>query len=102
MNQIVLGLIGGVIVAGVPAAIAALSTRKKVKAETADLITESAERIILRLEARDARLESENCNHVSEIQDLKVEVARLRQLVRALGHDPDADIATIKENPHHG
>lgn len=100
MNEILVGLLGGVFVAGVPALIAAASTRKKVKAETADLITESAERIILRLEAIIARLESENGDHISEIHDLKVEVARLRQLVKALGHDPDVDIAHIKETHH--
>lgn len=97
MNELVIGLLGGVLVAGIPAVIAAFAARKKVKAETADLITESAERIILRLESIIARLETENSEHVSEIQDLKVEVARLRQLVRALGHDPDVDIAKYKE-----
>ena len=96
MNELVVGLLGGVLVAGIPAVIAAFAARKKVKAETADLITESAERIILRLESIIARLESENGSHLAEIRDLKVEVARLRQLIRVLGHDPDTDIAKMQ------
>lgn len=99
MNEIALGLLGGIVVAGVPAGIAALATRKKVKAETADLITESAERIIVRLEAIIVRLEQESGNHIMEIQDLKVEVNRLRALVRSLGHDPDIDIAKQGDTP---
>jgi hypothetical protein len=99
VNEIAFGLLGGIVVAGVPAGIAALATRKKVKAETADLITESAERIILRLEAIIVRLEQESGNHIVEIQDLKVEVNRLRALVRSLGHDPDIDITKQGDTP---
>lgn len=66
------------------------AARRKTKAETVDLITESAERIILRLESIITRLEAEGANHREEIERLRDEVQYLRSVLRGLGHDPDS------------
>lgn len=96
MSEALKGVITGMLIAGVPALVLAFSVRKKTKAETTDLITESAERIILRLEAIITRLEEEKGTHLIEVQELKAEVRRLRQIVRVLGHDPDVDLNTLR------
>lgn len=67
-----------------------LAVRRKTKAETVDLITESAERIILRLEAIITRLEADGLGKDDLIGDLRAEVRRLRGIIRQLGHDPDS------------
>lgn len=87
--QVVITLVTGVILGSIGAGVAAIAVRKRTKAETVDLITESAERIILRLEAIISRLESENGEFEREVQALKNEVRRMRDIIRSLGHDPD-------------
>ena len=90
MNPAVAGAIGAAIATLVVGIASLIAVRKKTKAETVDLITESAERIILRLEAIIERLESEGVAHREEIIALRDEIRRLRAQIRALGHDPDS------------
>lgn len=88
-NSVILALVSGLLLGGLGAGIGAWATRKRTKAETVDLITESAERIILRLESIIAKLETENGDYEAEIRELRQEMHRLRGIIRSLGHDPD-------------
>lgn len=90
MSAAVAGALGASIATVIVGLAGLIAVRRKTKAETVDLITESAERIILRLEAIINRLEAEGGMKDGLIADLRSEVDRLRSIIRQLGHDPDS------------
>ena len=80
-------MLGGIGVA----AIGALLVRRRTQAETADIITQAAERVVKQIESRSAALES-------EVTRLWSAVWALSALVRTHGGDP----ASIVEALQHG
>ena len=77
---------GGVLVALVNA----VANRRHVAAETTDLITASAERIIERLEGERRELHEQRVEHLAQIAELKAELGSLRIEVRELRAELDA------------
>lgn len=90
MNPAVAGALGAAFATLIVGLAGIWAVRRKTKAETVNLITESAERIILRLEAIINRLEADGLGKDHLIDDLRGEVQRLKSIIRQLGHDPDS------------
>ena len=85
--QLILAVVsGGVLVAIVNA----VANRRHVAAETTDLITASAERIIERLEGERRELHEQRVEHLAQIAELKAELGSLRIEVRELRAELDA------------
>jgi predicted RNase H-like nuclease (RuvC/YqgF family) len=102
MSDALLMFMAAAIGAALSAVVVALGNRNKTKAEATDLIGQSWERVIERLEAIIIRLETEKQSEeqradtlrlkvlelAEEIESLKDEVRRLRRLLITSGIDP--------------
>ena len=81
---IIAALVGG----GLVQLIISFSNRKKTDAESTNLLTEAADRIV-------GRLENEIASLRNEVTAMHVEVTALRLEVKRLGGDPDHVRATM-------
>lgn len=81
-------IVGGAFAAGLPAFVAGLLIRKKTKADTTDVITQAAERVVKQLSQALDQAQDTAERLAEEVDALKSEIARLRVLVVQLGGDP--------------
>jgi len=84
----------GVLVAGIPAFMAGMFVRRRMKAEAADVITQAAARVVTDLTVALTQAQNTAADLRRELDDLKHEVSSLRRLVIQLGGDP----ATIRKD----
>lgn len=80
------GVLGGVLVT----ALGGVIFRRRTKAETADLITQAAERVLRQMQERNDRLER-------DVSLLWTAVHQLAAMVRAHGGDPDEIVGGINQ-----
>lgn len=81
-------IIAGALIAALPAFVAGLLIRKKTKADTTDVITQAAERVVKQLTQALDQAQDTAERLAGEVDALKAEIARLRSLVVQLGGDP--------------
>ena len=99
MSDQLVNLLVGLGAGGLAAAVAAIRSRHKDKADAADVITQAAERVLRQMQARSDRVES-------DLEDLREKLERevsalsravhdLTALVVSLGGDPTAVIRAL-------
>lgn len=81
-------ILAGALVAALPAFVAGLLMRRKTKADTTDVITQAAERVVKQLTQALDQAQDTAERLSGEVDALKGEIARLRSLVVQLGGDP--------------
>lgn len=84
LSNLLIGLGGG----AVAVVVAALFARTKTKAETTDIITQAAERVMVQLQHRADALEQAQTRLEGEVSVLLTAVRQLADLVSDLGGDP--------------
>ena len=89
MNAILIALIG-LAAAGLSAGLTGIFMRHKTSAETTDVITQAAERVVKDLTNALDQAQATAERLGTEVTELKAEIRRLRVLVLRLGGDPSA------------